>query len=89
MKVLVAYASRHGATEGIARRLTDGLGAGGFDAEARKVNDVADLRAYGAVVVGGAVYMQHWLRDATAFVTGKTHPHLPPAPILMATTPCS
>ena len=70
MKVLVAYASRHGATEGIARRLTDGLGAAGFDAEARKVNDVADLRAYGAVVVGGAVYIQHWLRDATAFVTG-------------------
>lgn len=68
MKVLVAYASRHGSTAGIAERIAAGLRAGGVPAEARAVALVDDIEAYDAVVVGAAAYMFHWLKDATRFV---------------------
>jgi len=68
MKVLVAWASRHGATQGIAERVAERLRANGLDAEARQVGEVRDLTAYDAVVVGSAAYMFHWLKEATAFV---------------------
>jgi menaquinone-dependent protoporphyrinogen oxidase len=69
MRVLVAYASRHGATVGIAERIADGLIAAGFEAEARSVKEVDDVTPYQAFVVGSAAYMHHWLKEATAFVT--------------------
>ena len=68
MSVLVAYASRHGATRGIAERIVDRLRADGLEAEARPVSAVRDVGAYDAVVVGGAAYMFHWLKEATGFV---------------------
>jgi menaquinone-dependent protoporphyrinogen oxidase len=68
MKVLIAYASRHGATAGIAERVAAGLRDAGLSAEARPVTEVSDVGAYDAVVVGGAAYMFHWLKDATKFV---------------------
>jgi len=68
MRALVAYASRHGATAGIADRIASGLSAAGIDAEARSVGEVDDPQAFDAVVVGAAAYMFHWLKDATRFV---------------------
>jgi menaquinone-dependent protoporphyrinogen oxidase len=68
MKVLVAYASRHGATAGIAERIAAGLRDAGVPAEACPVTDVADVGAYDAFVIGAAAYMFHWLKDATRFV---------------------
>jgi menaquinone-dependent protoporphyrinogen oxidase len=68
MKVLVAHASRHGATAGIAQRIADGLQEAGLAAEVRPVAEVDEVEAYDAVVVGAAAYMFHWLKDATRFV---------------------
>jgi menaquinone-dependent protoporphyrinogen oxidase len=68
MSVLVAYATRHGATRGIAERIADRLRADGLDAEARPAAEVRDAARYDAFVVGGAAYMFHWLGDATTFV---------------------
>lgn len=68
MNVLVAYASRHGSTAGIAERIAAGLRAGGLAAEARPVAQVEDVDGYDAFVVGSAAYMFHWLKDATRFV---------------------
>ena len=68
MTVLVAYASRHGATQGIAERIAERLRADGIDAEARPAATVHDASRYDAFVVGGAAYMFHWLKDAQAFV---------------------
>jgi menaquinone-dependent protoporphyrinogen oxidase len=65
--VLVAYASRHGATVGIAERIASGLRAAGVPAEARPVKDVRDVTEYDAFVIGSAAYMFHWLREATRF----------------------
>ena len=71
MRVLVAYASRHGSTAGIAERIAAGLAAAGLDAEARSVSQYFDAAPYDAFVIGGATYMAHVLKDVTAFI--KTH----------------
>jgi len=68
MRVLVAYASRHGATTGIAERIAETLRAAGLDAEARPAASVRSLAGYDAFVIGSAAYMFHWLKDASAFV---------------------
>ncbi len=68
MKVLVAYASRHGATRGIAERVAERLARPGIDVtleEAERVDRVAD---YDAFVVGGSAYITHWAQETTAFV---------------------
>ena len=67
MKVLVAYATRHGATAGIGARIAEKLTAAGHDARAVPVEDVTDLDSYQAVVLGGAAYMFHWLKPAVRF----------------------
>lgn len=68
MKILVAYASRHGATRGIAERIADTLGVRGFDVELRRVDQAGDLDAFDAFVIGSAAYMGGWLGGATTFV---------------------
>ncbi len=68
LHVLVAYASRHGATQGIAERIAEVLSAAGLEAEARPVTSVKSVAEYDAFVVGGAAYMFHWLKEATTFV---------------------
>lgn len=73
MSVLVAYASRHGATQGIAERIADRLRQDGVAAEALPANQVQDLAPYDACVVGSAAYMFHWLADANRFVQRNRH----------------
>jgi menaquinone-dependent protoporphyrinogen oxidase len=72
MNVLVAYASKYGATRGIAERLADRLQAAGLEAQAQPVTSVRDLSEYGAFVIGSGAYLGHWLKDATAFVRGNS-----------------
>lgn len=67
MNILVAYATRHGATAGIAERIAATLRAVDLPAEARPVDEVDDITPYDAVLIGGATYMFHWLKDATTF----------------------
>ena len=68
MHVLVAYASRHGATQGIAERIAETLRTAGLEAEARPAASIKSLAGYDAYVIGSAAYMFHWLKDATRFV---------------------
>lgn len=68
MHVLVAYASRHGSTAGIAERIAEGLRSAGHESEARPVGDIRSLDGFDAFVVGSAAYTFHWLKEATAFV---------------------
>jgi menaquinone-dependent protoporphyrinogen oxidase len=65
--VLVAYASRHGATAGIAERIAAGLCAADLTAEARSVKEVPNVTPFDAFVIGSATYTFHWLGEATAF----------------------
>lgn len=68
MSILVIYASKHGATRGIAERIADSLRAAGLQAEVRSVGDAVGLERYDAFVVGSAVYAFHWRKEAVAFV---------------------
>jgi menaquinone-dependent protoporphyrinogen oxidase len=68
MSVLVAYATRHGATQGIAERIAETLRAAGLDAELLPVKAAGDVARYDAYVIGSAVYMFHWMKEAAKFV---------------------
>jgi menaquinone-dependent protoporphyrinogen oxidase len=68
MKVLVAYASRHGATQGIAERIATTLETSGLDVTLKPVDSVDAIDGYDAFVVGSAAYMGHWLKEAAGFV---------------------
>ena len=68
MTILVAYASEHGSTQGIAERIAEKLRQLGKQAEARPVEDVEDAGSYEALVIGSAIYYGSWLKVATEWV---------------------
>lgn len=78
MKILVCTASRYGSTEEIARAISAGLRSTLATTEKRTVIDllhvrqVGELDEYDAVVIGSAVYMGCWMRQAREFVTARS-----------------
>ncbi len=70
-RVLVAYASRHGATAGIAERIGQALQEAGVAADVRPCREVEDLTPYSAIVLGSGVYIGQWLQDAATFLVGN------------------
>jgi menaquinone-dependent protoporphyrinogen oxidase len=68
MAVLVAYASKHGSTQGIAERIAEKLRQLGKEAEARPVDAVKNPGGYEALVIGSAIYYGSWLKEATEWV---------------------
>lgn len=68
MKVLVASASRHEATSGIAAAIADALRGAGLEVDDRDLLEVHDLEPYDAVILGSAVYAGEWLPAANEFV---------------------
>jgi menaquinone-dependent protoporphyrinogen oxidase len=68
MNVLVAYATKHGATRGIAERIAETLTEEGLQATLADLDRPSSVAPYDAFVVGSAAYMYHWLKEATEFV---------------------
>jgi menaquinone-dependent protoporphyrinogen oxidase len=68
MKAIVVYASKYGSTKGIADFIAEKLRQQGMQADVRPVDAVHNLEDYEAIVVGSAVYMTHWLKEAMEFV---------------------
>ena len=68
MKVLVAYASKAGSTKGIAEFIAERLRERGVPADVYDVSAVQRPEDYDAFVVGSAVYMFHWIKEAKQFV---------------------
>jgi menaquinone-dependent protoporphyrinogen oxidase len=66
--VLVAYASKHGSTAEIAAAVAEAIRAAGLKAECREAPAVTSLEPYDAVVLGSAVYMKRWRREARRFL---------------------
>lgn len=66
--ILVAYASKHGSTAGIARRIAERLIERGHFVDVRSVDDLDRLDDAEAVVLGSAVYAGSWRNEAVAFV---------------------
>lgn len=74
MSVLVACASRHGATRGIAERIAPGLRDRGGQVTLRDAAEDQPATGYDAYMAGSSVYPGRWERTATAFV--RHHPTL-------------
>ena len=68
MKVLVAYATRHGSTHGIAERVARTLERNGLEVALERVTEDTPVMGYDAFVIGSAAYATHWLDEATRFV---------------------
>lgn len=68
MKVLVAYASKYGATEGIANRIGEALRKRGLEVDVMRCEGQREASGYDAYVIGSATYEFNWRKDARKFV---------------------
>ena len=66
--ILVAYASRAGATGGVAEAVGKTLSEGGVAVEVLPMEAVSNLSAYRAVVAGSAIQNRGWLPEAVRFL---------------------
>jgi len=80
MTVLVAYATKYGGTRAIAEHIAQTMHGCGVDARARSVASAADLSTYAGFIVGSALYMGSWMKEAVAF-TQKNRPVLASRPV--------
>ena len=67
MRILIAHASRHGATAGIADHIAARLRTQGHAATSLPVQQATDVDDYDAVALGAAAYLFHWLKPAVRF----------------------
>jgi menaquinone-dependent protoporphyrinogen oxidase len=67
MRILVAYATKHGSTTRIAVRIGLALEHEGHTVDVKSVEEIHDLSGYDAFILGSAVYYGHWRREATIF----------------------
>lgn len=67
-RVLVAVASKHGATQEIAEKIWRVLGEKGINADFKKIDASTDIHDYDAFVLGSAVYVGSWLDQAKKFI---------------------
>ena len=66
-RILVTYTTNAGTTANVARMVADELGKTGAQIDQLRLEDVASLEPYGAVVVG-APFILGWHRSAVNFI---------------------
>lgn len=68
-KVLVTYASEHGATAEIAQTIARVMRQFDLDVTSRRIESIDnDVTNYDAVILGSAVYLGDWLEEAQVFL---------------------
>lgn len=67
-QVLVAYATKHGATAEIAEKIGQVLLQAGLRTDVLPADRVSDLTPYRAIVLGSAVYIGQWHKEAVKFL---------------------
>ncbi|MEA1978131.1 MAG: flavodoxin domain-containing protein, partial [Chloroflexota bacterium] len=67
-RVLVAYATKYGATAEIAEKIGQVILQAGFETDVLPTDSVSDLAPYQAIVLGSAVYVGQWRKEAVAFL---------------------
>lgn len=67
-KVLVAFASKHGATRDMAQVIGEQLQEAGHEVKICPVTAVEDLYSFDAVIVGSAIYVGNWRKSAVKFL---------------------
>jgi menaquinone-dependent protoporphyrinogen oxidase len=66
--ILVTYASKYGATREIAEKIGGVLRQAGLQADVLPVDGIRDLNPYKAVILGSAVYIGKWQKEAVTFL---------------------
>lgn len=67
-QVLVTYATKYGATAEIAEKIGQLLSQAGLHTDVLPVDCVSNLSSYKAVILGSAVYMGGWRKEAAKFL---------------------
>jgi menaquinone-dependent protoporphyrinogen oxidase len=68
IQVLVAYATKYGATSEIAEKIGQVLTQAGLKVDVLPAKEVGDLTPYKAVILGSAVYIGQWRKEAVKFI---------------------
>ena len=68
-KILVAYASGYGTTGKVAEIIGQTFCEGGATVDIKWINNIKDLKAYDAVIIGSAIQFDRWMPEARQFVT--------------------
>ena len=67
-RVLVAYATKYGATAGIAKKIGQVLQEAGLAVDVKRADQAGDPAGYQAVVLGSAVYIGKWRKEAAEYL---------------------
>lgn len=67
-QVLVAYATKYGSTAQIAEKIWQVLRQQGFQTDVLPARRVKDLTPFQAVILGSAVYIGSWRKEAAKFL---------------------
>ncbi|HSR10223.1 MAG TPA: flavodoxin domain-containing protein [Thermodesulfobacteriota bacterium] len=65
---MVAYATKHGSTRGVAEAIGKELCGKGLAVDLVAMRNAGDLGSYQGAVVGAPIYMGKWMPEATDFV---------------------
>ena len=67
-KVLVAYATKRGATAEIAEKIGEVIRDNGLQVDVLPAGQVKDITPYNAVILGSAAYIGQWRKDAVTLI---------------------
>jgi menaquinone-dependent protoporphyrinogen oxidase len=67
-RVLVTFSTKYGATAEIAEKIGEVLQQAGLEADVLPAERATDLSAYQAVILGSAVYIGRWRKEAVKFL---------------------
>jgi menaquinone-dependent protoporphyrinogen oxidase len=73
-KVLVAYASKYGATAEIAEKIGEILRQAGMQVDVLPVTSAIDVKTYKAVILGSGAYIGRWRKEAVKFLKANEEP---------------
>ena len=68
-KILVAFASVHGSTQEIAKKIAANMRETGLEVDLHPVREIRKLDGYRLVALGAPLYMFHWHKDALRFLS--------------------
>ncbi|OGN94050.1 MAG: hypothetical protein A2Y88_04730 [Chloroflexi bacterium RBG_13_48_10] len=66
--VLVTDASKNGVTKEIAEKISEVLNQAGISTDLMPVEQIRDIAPYQAVILGAAVYIGKWPKEAVMFL---------------------
>lgn len=69
--ILVAYASKYGATAGIAEKIGEVLRQDGFQVDVLPADNVKDITPYKAIIIGSASYIGQWRKEAVKLLSNN------------------